>query len=622
MLSFLRMAAKTWVFRILFGLLIVSFAVWGIGDLNLGGAGSRVAQVGERSISVDDYGLALSREINALQRRAERPISIDEAQAMGVPQALLARIVRDAALDEEARRLGLSADDVALRQAIVESPSFQGLDGRFDETQYRFVLNQLGFRVDRFESDLRRSLAREAVGYAVSRGGRAAPDLARRLAARELERRTVEALVVPFAAAPQPEAPSEEVLRAHHSENAEKFRKPEARTAAWLEIAPDALAATVEVPEDELRAAYDAAGARFDLPERRVVDRIVFRDAAEAEAAKARLDSGETDFAALAAARGLAAADIAMGELSRADLSDGADEIFSAGLGVVGPIRTPLGPALYEVRAVLPARVTSFEDARATLAAELAAERTAAAAIDMAERVADLLAAGAALEGIAEETGLPLRRAEAATRADLAARGLPDPLADEIFAAEPGEERDVIETGGGAFALVRVDDVTPAAPTSFEEARDRVLADWLAVEGRRLLEEAAAKGLERLENGATLAEVQAELGGDLQALPPFRRAEGLSAFDEAVVESLFAGDAPGGTALAVLGDELALLRVTEIAPADFADARTAEALDRLSTALDDGVASDLYAYYAAKVQERAQPTMNPAAIEQVVNSLR
>lgn len=92
MLNFLRHAAKTWAFKALFAVLIVSFAIWGIGDVSLGGAGNRVATVGDETVTVEDYAMALQREMRSLSQRLERPVTMDEAEAGGVPQALLARL--------------------------------------------------------------------------------------------------------------------------------------------------------------------------------------------------------------------------------------------------------------------------------------------------------------------------------------------------------------------------------------------------------------------------------------------------------------------------------------------------------------------------------------------------
>ena len=177
MLHLLRRAAKTWAFRILFGLLIVSFAVWGIGDLDLGGGGTRVATVGEEGVTVEDFATSLSREMQSVSRRTGQPMDAARAREMGLPEAVMSRMVRDAALSAEARRLGVSADDHAVRDAIVDSESFRDATGTFSQEQYRFVLDRLGFTVDRFEDDLRRSLARDAgilvqdFGYELQRAG-------------------------------------------------------------------------------------------------------------------------------------------------------------------------------------------------------------------------------------------------------------------------------------------------------------------------------------------------------------------------------------------------------------------------------------------------------------------
>ncbi|MEO0682137.1 MAG: peptidylprolyl isomerase, partial [Pseudomonadota bacterium] len=459
MLHLLRAAAKTWIFKGVFGLLIVSFAVWGIGDLSLGGAASPVASVGERRVTVQDFANALSREVNSFSRQAGRPIQMDEAQAMGIPDALLARIIRDAALDEEARQLGLSAPDGAVRDAILDSPSFVGLGGTFDAEQYRFILSQLGFTVERFERDQRRFIARETVRLGVAGGIAGAPGFAEAIIAREFEARRFDTLTLPLASAPEPGEPTEGDLIAHHEANAPSYEAPEMRRAVWVEISAEALAETVDVPEADIRAEYDAQIDRFDLPERRVVERIVYPDDAAARAALADLQAGAITFLDAAEARGLAPSDTELGEVERRDLGAAADAVFAAGLDVAGPAPTEFGPALFNVVAVLPARTTPYEDASEDLRAALAMETADALAAERAEEAADLLAAGAPLEEIAQDLRLPLRKSDLTL--DGEADALPQIVA-EAFSAEAGEERELIEAGRG-FALVRVDEIVEAA---------------------------------------------------------------------------------------------------------------------------------------------------------------
>ncbi|WP_339947825.1 SurA N-terminal domain-containing protein [uncultured Albimonas sp.] len=625
MLHFLRRASKTWAFRILFGLLVVSFAVWGVGDLDLGGAGTPVASVGEEKVTVEDFANGLMREMQSVSRRTGQPVDRARAEAMGLPQQLLGRMVRDAALNEEARRLGLSADDHALREAILESPSFQGLDGSFDEDQYRFVLDQLGFRVDRFETDLRKSLARDAIARGVREGATAAPGMASSLAAYGLERRVYAVIDLPLSEAPDPGAPSEADLSAWHESHADAYGWPERRDAVWLEISPEALAETLEIPEDRLRAAYEAAGERFAVPERRAVDRLVFPDDETAQAALEAIESGQSDFDAEAEKRGLAPGDVDEGEVTRADYdAETAEALFSADLGVVGPLPTPLGPALFNIRATIPARTTPFEQARETLRREQARAEARDLGHQRAEEAADLLASGETLERIAEETGLPLRRETGLTREAMAeATGLmaAPALIEEVFAAEPSEERDLVEVAGGAYVLVRVDEVTAAAPMTLDEARDRVAADWADGQRREALTGMAEDALARLEAGEPLDAVADTLPAGVVRTQPSRRDEQPAGLPVPARDAL--ADAEAGAATVTPSpDGVALVKLVEVMPADLDQGQGAELVERWREALDDAVANDLYVYYAAAVQERLAPQYNPQAMDRAINSIR
>ena len=625
MLHLLRRAAKTWAFRILFGVLVVSFAVWGVGDLDMGGAGAPVASVGEEKVTVEDFANGLIREMQSVSRRTGQPVDRAQAEAMGLPQSLLGRMVRDAALNEEARRLGISADDHALREAILASPSFQGLDGTFDEEQYRFVLDRLGFRVDRFETDLRKSLARDAIARGVREGAAAAPGMAASLAAYGLERRAYAVVDLPLAQAPDPGAPTDADLAAWHEGHADAYRWPERRDAVWLEISPEALAETLEIPEDRLRAAYDSAGARFSTPARRAVDRLVFPDEESARAAAEAIASGESSFEAEVEARGLSPADVDEGEVAQDDYDAQTGEaLFAANLGVVGPLPSSLGPALYNVRAAMPARTTPFEDARETLRGELARAQARDLSHRRAEDAADLLASGETLEAIAEETGLPLRRETGLTREGMEAApgltGAPE-LIEEVFAAEPGEERDLVEAYGGAYVLVRVDAVTPAAPKTLDEAREAVAADWADAQRREALSALAEEARARLEAGEPLEAVAQDLPGTLSRTQPARRDESPAGLPQAAAEALARAEA-GAATVVPSEDGVALVQLVEVIPADLDQGQGAELVERWREALDESVANDLYVYYAAAVQDRLAPQYNPQAMDRAINSIR
>lgn len=623
MLSFFRNAAQTWVFKGLFALLIVSFAVWGIGDISLTGRGSAVATVAGRDITVDDYATALQREMQSASQRIGRRLTVDEAQQAGLPQILLARLIRDEAIDAEAEKLGLSADDAAVRRAILKSPSFQGLDGTFDQEQYRFILQRLGFRPEAFEADMRDALARDVLNYAVAAGVPATPGFAEALGAHALETRRFDALRLTAETAPAPEAPTDAELAAYVEAHRGDYMIPESRSVRWIAIIPEDFVARVEISEEDLRAAYEERIDSFRLPERRAVAQIGFDDMAAAEAAKAAIESGETSFDALLEERGLTMADVSLGTGGEAEFSpDVAAAAFAlTEPGPAGPVDGAFGPALVYVSAVEPASETPFYVAREALQRILATDIAHDEAVGAAEQAADLVASGAGIAGVAEELGLPLQTADLteAGNADLPYGADPLLLA-EVFEAAPGEERDVIETEAGGWALAMVDAVNPAAEMSLEQARPAATAA-LELE-RRLdaLEAQAEAALTTLAEGGTIASLAEELGVPVETVGPLRRgAEGALPAD--LLQTLFAAPA-AGAAMARDGDAVVIGQVAEIIPADLKSAQVEEQLFQLRQQLQEGISRDLEAYFAAAVQERSDAQIYPDLMNQVVNQIR
>src|SRR5690606_10148090 len=107
MLDTLRSGAKSWISKLLIGLLVISFAIWGIsGDLlNVGG--DQVATVGDRKISIVDFDNAYRRELDTIGRNIGRPLSTVEGASLGIPAQVLGRLIAEAALNETADQYNL-----------------------------------------------------------------------------------------------------------------------------------------------------------------------------------------------------------------------------------------------------------------------------------------------------------------------------------------------------------------------------------------------------------------------------------------------------------------------------------------------------------------------------------
>src|SRR5512132_3437760 len=154
MLRGLHKASSTWIGKglmaVVMGFLVISFAIWGIGDIFRGFGRNAVAAVGGTEISIEQFRQFYNERVQQLGRQVGRPIAPDEARSRGLDRQLLGQLIAETTLDEEAKqlRLGLANSDIA--QRITADPSFRGPNGQFDRARFEQLIRQAGFTETRF----------------------------------------------------------------------------------------------------------------------------------------------------------------------------------------------------------------------------------------------------------------------------------------------------------------------------------------------------------------------------------------------------------------------------------------------------------------------------------------
>lgn len=600
---------------LLMAMLVVGLAGFGIGVG--GGLTSRdVAQVGDESITSEAYTRALDQELRAISGQIGRALPMEEARQFGIDRTVLARLAGDAALDGEADRLGLSSGDETVGAQVMATSAFQGIDGKFDRAAYAFALERTGLSPAAFEELVRREATRELLGSGVQAPADLPDSAARTVLDYVGERRGFDWLRLDASLLPEPvPAPTEEELRAEYDANPGRYTRPETRRITYASVTPEALAATIEYSEEDLRAAYDSDPQRFTEPERRVVDRIGFRSAEDAAAARTRIDAGEIGFDAVATERGLTPEEMDRGAVTAADLEgESRDAVFGAdGPGIVGPVETPLGPSLFRINAVMAAKTTSFEEAKAEIARERALEEAGARITEETPAIEDLIAGGATIEEIASETLMDLGTIELT---EASTGGLADDAAFRQLAAAAGEgeETDVVELAGGGLATLRVEAVEPPAPIPFEEVRTQVAEDWTAARTAEALAALATGYAVELDGGLEFAALAERLGIRPQAAAPLTRGQSVPDLPRALIAEIFAAK-PNGTVILPDADRVVLARVGAVEAFEPGDEANAALLDNLREQFRSQATDDVLALYTAALRDAAGVRVNQELIE-------
>lgn len=612
MASGLRSKSANIFVYVLLGLLILGLAGFGIGSFS--GTVRSIGKVGDTEIPVDIYYRSLQNELSAISAQTGTTVTMAQAQQMGIDRSVLARVVALAALDDEASTLGLSAGDRAVLDEIRQNRAFTGLSGAFEDETYKFVLEQSGLTPAEFEEQTRADLARSIVNTAVTGGLAPSPVYTGTLLNFIAERRSFEwARLGPEALETPVAEPTDTVLSAYYDDNPALFTQPEQRRVAYVWLTPDMLVGEIEIAEDQLRGIYEARIAEFDRPEARLVERLIYGTLEEAQAARARLDAGDTSFEDLVEARGLSLADIDMGDVTADDLAEAASgPVFGlAEPGVVGPVEIDLGAALYRVNAILDGRLTTFEEARDGLYDEAVRDDAAREIEDMVNDIDDLLAGGATLEELAAETAMQVGEV---TLPGEDAGGIASyvEFRDAVAGAQVGDYAEIAElSDDGIFAFELLEVIEPRLQP-LDEVRETATAGWRVDATRAALLDQASGHITALDTGTLFS----ELGLDAIAETGLTRDRFVPGAPPALLVTAFELQ-PGKTGTAEGVDDVYLVRLTEIAPPDDTD----QDIEVIRAALDQqyaqGVASDMLDLFARQRSTMAGIDLNQAAINAV-----
>lgn len=473
---------------ILLGLLVLGLAGFGVTSFTaLPGVPMKV---GDIEISTDTYIQNLNQQLNALQRESGQPIDAQRALDIGLSNRVLSALMVDALLMNEAKTMGLSIGDDAVRRTITALPEFQGVDGAFDAEGYRFVLQRAGLSPRDFERDVKTQIIRQMLTRLLVPAALNTNALATLIIDYTTEKRsfrwaeiTADALDI---TAPH-SAPNEQDIETLYQATQDQYTIPETKVITYIWLSPDDFAARQSVPDTNLRNAYKARLDLYQRPASRFVDRLVFANQTEAAQAYADIQNGTTDFDALLALRGITADDVDLGEITADDttltpavrtalFAPETDTTTDVPV-ITPPVQTSLGVALFRINVAIPAQNQRFEDVRDDLKQELLLDQARRAILDLQAPLEDSLAAGATIEDIAIEQNVPIQttRYQTTKRDGIAAFPEFRTYAHDLTAVDFPQS--VLLSDGGLF-IARLDERIDASVQPLAKVKQQVTDAW------------------------------------------------------------------------------------------------------------------------------------------------
>lgn len=552
MLETFRNAAKSWVAKVLLGLLVVSFAAWGITDVFRGGGVQDLATVGKQSISGDQYTQAVNRAIQKYSGELGTRLTYEDAKRLGLDRQVRDSLIAGASIDEKARSLGVMVSRTAIAQEAANNPGFRNAEGQFDRATMQRVLEANGLTEEAFLSGEQQNRQRFMLTSGSVLSGVPATLAAADRQFRE-ESRTARyfTFTVDATSAPQP-TPDE--LTKQYEATPQSYTAPEYRSVAILKAFPEDTASRFEVSDAELEAAFERLKGEFTVPEKRSFMQLSFQTVADAEKALTRIKAGE-DFIKVASDFGFRAADVTFTDKSRGDIIDAkvADAIFNGKVNELsGLVQGSLATALVKPTAITPGMEPTLAELKDTITKRVQTEKAAEDIQSIFDSVEELRSNDKKFEEIAAQLNIPLTIAPAVaangTGKDGKSVALPatDQLLKAVFEGEVGVEADAIDADGG-FVWYEIREIIPSALRPLKDVEAQVRSDWQATKLRSVAEEKAKALVAQAKAGKSLDDLAKEAGATVKTVPNLKRGQALPEFDGLAAIALFGAPEKGFT---------------------------------------------------------------------------
>jgi peptidyl-prolyl cis-trans isomerase D len=494
-----------------------------------------VAEVGKEVLSARDVQVRVQNVL----RGGEVPSSM---LAIYVPQIVDEEITARAVV-YQAKRLGLAVSEADVARAIRSFAPMLYQDGKFVGREvYAGYLAQMNFTIPEFEKNIASEMLLTQMKNLVAEGVVVSSDEVERAYKLKNEMAKIEyATVDPAKFRPQVTASADEIQK-YFRENGTSFRIKEQRAFQMLVVEEEKVAASINIPEAELRRDYEANKDSFRTPERVKVRHILLKTTEkpqdEIPKIRAKIDDilkqikGGADFAALAKKNSEdTGSAVKGGDLDWVTRGQTVPNFEQTAFSLKpkelsGIVQTEYGFHIVQVMEKQDAKLKSFEEAKE----ELAKERKKQMVYDRMQTLSDemraeLVKAPRDAEQIARKLNVTFANVPKAGAGDpLPIIGVSKELEDSLFSLAKGDVTPVVQAPGNKLVAAVVSDVMPARPAELAEVESTVRAKVVDQKARQIVEQKARELQEKATApGGDLKRAAQAMGVAWKAVPEFNR---------------------------------------------------------------------------------------------------
>ena len=528
MLRAIREHAQGWIAWVIVGLIILTFALFGIEQYAKGDKTVVVATVNGEDITASQFLTLYNRQKNRLQQQfgdMYDQVVKDEQLRDEVMQAL----VESEAIRQWADKHNLRVSDQQLAMTIHSASVFQK-DGKFDQTVYEDILARNGLSVARFEYEQRQFLIENQMRQLTQSSAMAMPAQVDSLVALQTQQRSFNYLRVDQRPFLDKATVTDAEVDGYYADHIADYVAPEQVSLNYIELSQDELAKNLSVSADDLLAYYEANKNSFVIPEKRQASHILIRttpgsEASEKEAlakiqeVQKELTAG-ADFAELAKKYsqdpGSAKLGGDLGLFQQGMMVPEFDEaVFTMQEGQTSEsIKTDFGYHLIKLIKIEPKVIQAFDKVKDQVDSAYRAQEAEKQYFDLLEKMStaayeqsDSLIPAADAVGVTVKTTPLFQKQGGDSPITTNAKVLEAAFSEDVLKNKLNSA--AIETSPKSSVVVRVADYVAERQKPLAEVREAVVTELKRLSAVKASAELAASLLEKVKQGAEIKSLEA-----------------------------------------------------------------------------------------------------------------
>jgi len=519
MLQVFRNSAKGNVGKVIVGLIVITFVLFGAESIMSIAGNTAPATVNGDDISELNYQRLLNRQQQELTNQYGAEVATQLANQQYFREQVINTLINQELQSQITEKLKFDVSDEQILKTFAEVPAFQ-LDGKFDQDMYLNVLSANGFNHQSFIASEKAQTALTQMQAGIVNSAFIVNKAVDRYAVLDAKQRKVSFRSFISSDFEGDVSLTDEELQTYYTENESSYLSEEQVKVKYIRISLADLAKQVVVTDAELESAYQSYLAALSADEKREISHILFADGenkeAEAQEALNRLAAGESfsDLATeLSDDPGSAEFGGSLGELIPdvyvTEFYDAAVALSTEG-EVSGLVETQFGVHLIRLDVLSTAQSATIEEKTADLTADIKDRNARDEMLLVESQLADAAFASDDIAEVAESFQADVVESDWLTRSSNNELISEAKVGDAIFSAQvidDGLISDVIRTASGDLITVQKSEYQPEAVKAFDVVADDITAALTRVRANELMLQALS---DAIDNTSELGEGWAE----------------------------------------------------------------------------------------------------------------